>query len=203
MRWAVFRWHFTGYRVLAVLALPRLVDGVPGRLPRAVRMAAASILTAAIIAAGAERYMNRFSQDPVDSWAVASYGAALWARENTATDAVFAMKDGGHFAYFSERRVVSLDGIVGDIAFQDVLREKRLGEWLESIPVSYLVQHAFWDDPPVNEGRYDTLRVTYTSRLYLTESDTLRLPREDEIYRSSPYRDGPYETVFVIWRTGR
>jgi hypothetical protein len=67
----------------------------------------------------------------------------------------------------------------------------------------YFVQHAFWDNPPVNDGTYDTLSVTYTSRLYLSESDTLRLAREDEVYRSAPYHDGPYETVLVIWRLGR
>jgi hypothetical protein len=203
MRWAVFSWHFVGYRVVASLALPRLVDGFSPRLPRSVRLAGTSLCIAAILMAGIERYVRRYSITPRDSWTTASFEAALWARENTPADAVFAMKDAGHFGYFSERRVVSLDGIVGDLAFQDVLRSGRLRAWLGQMEVSYIVQHAFWDNPPVNEGTYDTLGVTYTSRLYLAESDTLRLAREDEVYRSSPYRDGPYETVFVIWRLGR
>jgi hypothetical protein len=203
MRWAVFPWHFASYRVLAALALPRFVDRIPARVPRPVRLAAISLLIAAILAAGIDRYVRRYSIKPRDSWTTASYEAALWARENTRADAIFAMKDAGHFGYFSGRSVVSLDGIVGDTALQEVLRSGRLGAWLEREGVSYLVQHAFWDDPPVNEGTYDTLSVTYASRLYLVESDTLRLAREDEVYRSPPYRDGPYETVFVIWRIGR
>lgn len=203
MRWAVFRWHFMSYRVLAVLALPRLVDRLPARLPRSARVAAAALLTAAILVAGTERYVNRYTAEPRDFWSVASYEASAWARDNTPEDAIFAMKDAGHFGYFSGKRVVSLDGIVGDIEFQEVLRSGRLGEWLESLKVSYIVQHAFWEYPSVNDGTYDTLSVTYTSRLYLVESDTLHLSRDDEIYRSSPYRDGPYETVFVIWRIGR
>ncbi len=203
MRWAVFAWHFTAYRVLAALALPRLFDRFSLRANRAARLVGASLCIVLIIAAGIERYVRRYSIAPRDSWSTASFEAALWARENTPADAIFAMKDAGHFGYFSERRVASLDGIVGDITFQEVLRSGRLSEWLRRTDVSYLVQHAFWDDPPVNEGTYDTLEVTYTSRLYLVESDTLRLTRGNEVYRSSPYRDGPYETVFVIWRLGR
>jgi hypothetical protein len=26
------------------------------------------------------------------------------------------------------------------------------------------------------------------------------LRRSDEVYRSRPYFDGPYETVFIVWR---
>ncbi len=203
MRWAIFPWHFAGYRVLAALALPRLVDRLSLRLPRPLRAGGVALCIAIILIAGIQRYARRFSIAPRGSWTTASYEAAVWVRGNTAPEAIFAMKDAGHFGYFSGRRVVSLDGIVGDLAFQEVLRSRRLGAWLEREGVSYIVQHAFWDDPPVNEGTYDTLRVTYTSRLHLSESDTLRLAREDEVYRSAPYRDGPYETVLVIWRLGR
>jgi hypothetical protein len=203
MRWAVFAWHFAAYRVLASLALPCLIDRLFPRAPRAMRLAGVSLCVAVILMAGIERYVRRFSIAPRNSWTTASFEAALWARENTPADAVFAMKDAGHFGYFSERSVVSLDGIVGDVAFQEVLRSGRLVQWLRRTEVSYLVQHAFWDNPPVNEGTYDTLDVTYTSRLYLAESDTLRLARKNEVYRSTPYRDGPYETVFVIWRLDR
>ena len=203
MRWAVFRWHFMGYRVLAALALPCLLDRFSGFLPRPSRIAAGVLVIAAIILSGSERYWNRFTAEPRDHWSVAAYEAAVWARENTPKEAIFAMKDAGHFGYFSGRRVVSLDGIVGDIAFQEVLRERRLGTWLESRGVSYLVQHAFWEYPAVNDGTYETVGLTYTSRLHLVESDTLRLSCEEEIYRSSPYRDGSHETVFVIWRMDR
>ncbi len=203
MRWAVFSWHFAAYRVLASLALPCLIDRLLPRAHRAARLACVSLCIALILAAGIERYVRRYSIAPRNSWTTASFEAALWARGNTPDDAVFAMKDAGHFGYFSERRVVSLDGIVGDAALQEVLRSGRLGQWLSRTDVSYLVQHAFWDNPPVNEGTYDTLDVTYMSRLYLAESDTLHLSRADEVYRSFPYRDGPYETVFVIWRLDR
>jgi len=203
MRWAVFSWHFASYRVLAALALPCFVDRFSARAPRTVRLAGAALCIAAILVTGIERYVRRYSIAPRDSWSTASYEAALWAGENTPADAVFAMKDAGHFGYFSGRRVVSLDGITGNIALQEILRSGRLGEWLGRIDASYLAQHAFWENPPVIEGTYDTLSVTYTSRLYLVESDTLRLAHEDEAYRSPPYRDGPYETVFVIWRIDR
>ena len=203
MRWAVFRWHFASYRVLACLALPRLLDRFSERLPRAVRIGGASLCIAAILMSGVQRYVSRFSIAPRNSWTTDSYEAAVWARENTPPDAIFAMKDAGHFGYFSGRRVISLDGIVGGVDFQEVLRSGRLGEWLGRNGASYLAQHAFWENPSVNEGTYDTLSITFTSRLYLVESDTLLLSREDEVYRSSPYRDGPYETVFVIWRFDR
>lgn len=42
--------------------------------------------------------------------------------------------------------------------------------------------------------------ITFRSQLYNTISDPIRLYREDEVYRSHIYYDGPYSTVFAIWR---
>jgi hypothetical protein len=142
------------------------------------------------------RYLGR----PGRGWIRASYRAALWARGHTGETAIFAMKDAGNFGHFSGRSVVSLDGIVNNAAYQDVLRGRRLNEYLDEMNVAYLVQHAFWDRDDIADGTYKTVSVAYTSRRYGVESDTLVLRREWEVYRSEPYYDGPYRTVFLIWR---
>jgi hypothetical protein len=200
MRWAVFQWHFMSYRLLAVLVFPGLLHRLTAAAPDRFRRAALLLCIAAILAVCTERYVRRYSKPSRPSWSAASHEAAVWARTNTPPEALFSMKDAGHFGYFSERRVIVLDGVVGDFAFQDVLREKRLLSWLAATGVDYIAQHAFWDYPSVTEGDYETFSIAYTSRLYLSESDTLRLARDDEVYRSTPYAAGPGETVIVIWR---
>jgi hypothetical protein len=200
MRWAVFQWHFISYKLLAVLVLPGLVHSWTAKSQLRFRRAVMPLCIAASLAVGIERHVRRYSNPARPSWSAASHEAALWARTNTPAEALFAMKDAGHFGHFSERRVISLDGVVGDLEFQRILRERRLRSWLALNRVDYIAQHAFWDDPSVAAGDYETFSMAYTSRLYSTESDTLRLDLDDEVYRSTPYFAGPGETVIVIWR---
>jgi hypothetical protein len=110
------------------------------------------------------------------------------------------MKDAGNFGYFSERRVVNLDGVVNNREYQAALRERNLKGYLAIKGVRYFVQHAFWDRPDIVSGAYDSYTVGFWSHLYECGSDSLVLRREDEAYRSRPYFDGSHETVFVIWR---
>jgi len=200
MKWAVFRWHYISYVLFGAVAICEPVERVLGpagsKRPRALYW----IAVAAIIAVGSvavSRGVNRpFDRD----WGQAAYAAARWARENTGADAVFAMKDAGNFAYFSERHVINLDGVVNNLEYQAALREKNLRGYLAIKGVDFLVQHAFWDRPDVTKGEYDSLSVSYRSRRFECESDSLALRKSDEVYRSQPYFDGPYETVFVIWK---
>jgi hypothetical protein len=200
MKWAVFNWHYVPYILFGAVAVCEPVDRFLAPAGAKGRRALYWIAIAAIVAVGGVSVL-RIVDRPYDrDWGQAAYAAALWARDNTNANAVFAMKDAGNFSYFSERRVVNLDGVVNNLEYQAALRERNLRAYLAIKGVDYLVQHAFWDRPDVTRGEYDSLAVSYRSHRYECDSDSLVLRRSDEVYRSRPYFDGPYETVFIVWR---
>lgn len=200
MRWGVFRWHFLFYSFVASLVICEAAKSLfSGRLLGRYR-AAYAVCGVLLVAFCCIIAMRRYGGGSVKSWVAASYRAAKWAEENTGAADVFAMKDAGNFGYFSRRSVISLDGVVNNTAYQDVIRAGELGDYLAGKNVAYIVQHAFWNREDINDGTYEIFPATYMSRLYGVESDTLLLRREWEVYRSEPYFDGPYRTVFIIWK---
>jgi hypothetical protein len=200
MKWAVFGWHYVPYVLFGAVVIcepvERLLAPAGSKRPRAPYW----IAVAAIVALGCFTVFRGLSRPVAGGWGQEAYAAARWARENTGTEAVFAMKDAGNFAYFSERRVINLDGVVNNLEYQAALREKSLRGYLALKGVDFLVQHALWDRPDVTKGEYDSLSVSFRSRRYECESDSIVLRKSDEVYRSRTYFDGPYETVFVIWK---
>lgn len=144
--------------------------------------------------------VRNFSQRLDRNWRPVAYDAAVWARGNTPAEAVFGMKDAGDFGYFSERAVINLDGVVNNLEYQAALRERSLAPYLAIHGVRFIVQHAFWYRPDVLAGNYASYSMSYRSHLYERDSDPILLRRADEVYRSGPYFDGPYETVFLIWK---
>lgn len=197
MKWAVFRWHFITYSLLGIFVISEPIEYLISR--RWIRNSQALFWGMALIlvAAGCLGIYRKHTA-PL-AWTVESYEAALWARENTEKLDAFAMKDAGIFGYFSGRKVINLDGVVNDREFQEVLRKKGLREYLFKNNVRYIVQHAVWNRDDVVSGQYETFTQEYPSRRYDRQGDSLLLERENEVYRSPPYRDGPYRTVFLIW----
>jgi hypothetical protein len=80
-------------------------------------------------------------------------------KQNTNSNDVFAMKDAGHFGYFSERNTINLDGLVNNFEYQEILKEKHLNAYLKNNKVKYFVQHAVWDREDITSGNYDTLEI--------------------------------------------
>jgi hypothetical protein len=180
MKWAIWTWHFFPYFLFAALAvaapLERLSSTRVGRVlywPTAVSVVAVGVL-------GYGLWMTR--TEGLSTWQTASYRAALWARDNTAPSDVFALKDTGNFGYFSRRRVINLDGVVNNLEFQEVLRERKLGDYFRRNHVKYLVLHATKESHPrVYDGTYETDAVAYRSNLYDAWSDAIPLRRQDEV----------------------
>ncbi len=138
-----------------------------------------------------------------NNWNFESYNASQWALKNTDPADVFAMKDAGHFGNFSRRSVINLDGLVNNFEYQEILNSRNLNDYLQKNKVKYYVQHAIWNRDDVTDGNYDTLNVRFVSHKYATESDALTLHKDDEVYRSEPYFDGKFKTVFIIWKIGK
>lgn len=201
MKWAVFNWHFAPYWMPLTVIMPLALGEL--RTTRFVRASytLGVVLWVAILLAVGQFAGELLSTKALLRWAVASYRAAVWARQHTPSDAVFAMKDAGRFGYYSDRRVVNLDGLVNNIELQHYMRARRLHEYLQKKGVRFLVQHAVTprsnmieNAPAVVDGTYRSTHIFYISRLYNVRSDGILLQRERERLRMR-HGDG----VFLIW----
>jgi hypothetical protein len=135
------------------------------------------------------------NKDLSNSWHVKSYDAAVWARTNTPSNAVFAMKDAGNFGFISKRRVINLDGLVNDYYFQKVLKDKTLNKYLKINNVSYYVLYESSAGQDLFEGSYDYYREAFMSYQYMEMSDRINMESRNEVYRKSFNN-----SVFIIWK---
>ncbi len=209
--WAVFSWHYLFYALFLTLAVSEPAKWVSERLKRRAAPAFAVIVIVLIIVGGSKVVSRTLAVETEDSWRVQSYRAAVWARNNTPPDSIFAMKDAGNFGYFSGRTVINLDGLVNNEAYQEVLRDGLLREYLASNNVDYLVQQCVYpgdkffrvvpelSNGPLRNGSYDWISVRYWSHRFDAHSDAIPLYRKNEIYRSEQWN--PRAVLpFVIWK---
>jgi hypothetical protein len=213
VRWAVFDWHFVPYAFFAVLMPSEPVAFLgrylqPARYPKLVALA-----TLILVMAMAPRIVRKTLLAPLDSsFRVRSYQAALWVRDNTLPTDVFAMKDAGHFGFFSERSTINLDGVVNNEKYQEALRDQQLDAYLKRHDVHYLVQHNMkrgdrtlladveWADDQPPESKYLEIALRYKSQLFGVYSDPITVRSGCEVYRSTPYPSPRSFLPLVIWR---
>jgi hypothetical protein len=176
MDWAAHWWHFGAYAPLTILVLALVLDRLLATLrqPRlGFRLAAAGVLASAAVAYVSDLVVKGEHHAP---W----YEAALWARRNLPPDAVVGMTDCGVFGYFCERRTVNLDGVINGYAYQDALRDHRLGEYLRSCGVTHVADYrAFY-----RSGWYV---LPLPARLYDRPGGAIVATPEGEVFRSEPY----------------
>ncbi|HWX32518.1 MAG TPA: hypothetical protein VNZ53_34445 [Steroidobacteraceae bacterium] len=194
-----FSWYFVIYPLFAIVFVTGSIDRVlksnPMRTRPAVYSATAALLIVAVI--GRDQTRDPFPQN--GRWHSPVYNAALWAREHTPPEAIFAMSDCGHFGFFSLRRVINLDGLVNDMDFQRTLAEHRLNQYLRQNDVDFLIQHAVHGREDVIAGGYNSLTLPFPSRAFEGLGDRLQVREQSEVYRSTRFFDGPYPSVLVIW----
>jgi hypothetical protein len=196
MKTGTFGWYYVPYRLFGVVLVTGWLD-LALRSSGILKRPAWYGITAAILCLGV--IVREQARDRFQGWQAPVYGAAVWAREHTPSDAVFAMSDCGHFAFFSMRRVINLDGLVNNMDFQHTLAQHQLGRYLRENHVDFLVQHAVHSRSDVIERRYDSLELRFPSLLFDGFGDSVTVRERSEVYRSAPFVDGPYPSVLVVW----
>lgn len=103
-----------------------------------------------LLAFAAGAYLFARSIDFASGLYAARHEAARWIAENTAPDAVFASWNAGQLAFFSDRTVINLDGVVNDVAYYErVLRGPvSLADYLQENGVDYVVDYATYAPLP-------------------------------------------------------
>ena len=201
MKWAVFKWHFASYWFPLTVIVPLLLTRwQQSRYATPVYLTGVVVWMAMVLSLG-QFFWQAWREEEIPDWHRVGYRAALWARQNTPPQAVFAMKDCGVFGYYSDRRVVNLDGVVNNSELQIYLHQQQLGRYLARKGVRFLVQHAVHERstavenaPAVARGVYERTTIRYVSRLYGTVSDAIPLWRKQERFRQRS-REG----VYLIW----
>jgi hypothetical protein len=198
MKTDTFGWYFVIYPLFMIVLVTGPIDRVLKlklmRTRPAVYPAIAALLIVAVIVRDQAR--DWFPQN--GQWHTPVYNAAVWAREHTPPEAIFAMSDCGHFAFFSLRRVINLDGLVNNLDFQRTLAEHRLDQYLRQNEVDFLVKHAAHGEDVI-EGSYNSLTLPYPSKLFEGLGDSVQVQKQSEIYRSPRFIDGRYPSVLIIW----
>jgi len=134
------------------------------------------------------------TESSVLTWQHVSYTAAVWASRNLPPDATLAMSDAGVFGYFSDRKVINLDGVINGFEYQYALQQGHGVEWLGQKGVQYLVFHA------VDEDHYAVYTYNLPSRKFRNIGGTLKLLPYQEVYRSQQYTDMGKTVRLIIWR---
>lgn len=203
LNWVIFSWYFISYSIFASLVVSLPVNYLLNLQNQTLKNLSIFFISLVLTIYGVYKiynlYENRFLQAG-DNWNIESYKAAQWTKDNTNESDIFAMKDAGHFSFFSGRSVINLDGLVNNFEYQEVLKSKNLNEYLKSNNVRYLVQHGIWNRDDITGGNYDTLQIKIISHRYSSESDPVTVRKEDEVYRSEPYMDGDNRVSFIIWK---
>ncbi|MDW8103440.1 MAG: hypothetical protein RMK92_00370 [Armatimonadota bacterium] len=201
MKWAVFKWHFSSYWMPLAVLLPLLLTQFQRTRWRRLAYAAGTILWLTLAVSLVLFVRETVPTKGLPTWARATYQAARWTRQHTPPHAVLAMKDAGRFGYYSDRRVINLDGLVNNMQLQEQIRAGKLRQYLQDRGVRFLVQHAITPDsqmvedaPAVTAGIYRRTRIFYLSQLYNVYSEGIPLYRDDERFRTR-HRGG----VFLIW----
>jgi len=193
MSWGVYWWHFTLYGFALVLVGSRAVGALVAFRSdlRRVLVPLMVVLTAAAAAA------FKLYEIPIKMRSHAGWlAAAEWARTATPPDAVFALKDAGLFGYFSQRRVVNLDGKANGRSYRDHLRQGLVEGYLRKVNTRYVADvHAHY-----HQGIY---RIC----IHRAGQDPVILMMAEgrEVFRSKPIpstsdrlRTSP-ESWFAIW----
>ncbi len=194
MQWGVFGWHFIAYNFLLCGLIAVAVDAWYERISSMLRTKLLWAAVAFVLIGGtAWTVLTSFNHD----YNAASYDAAVWARNNTKPETIFAQKDTGTFGYFSQRRTINLDGLVNNMDYQNALRDGRLRNYFESHHVDYLIYHAFSTYPKI-ENEYDDFQLAYWSWQYKVFSDTISFSRQDEVFRTDIYNDGATSRPYLL-----
>jgi hypothetical protein len=191
VQWGETGWHVIPYGIVFTMFLSALLEITlhSTTFQRYSTFLAASAMAGLVIfnLATNLRVMALMLNPPPNSLMINLYEAAIWLRENTDSSAVGAMRDAGAIGYFSERRIVNLDGLVNSYDTHVMLREGLLCELMEQWGVDYIM------------SLHDDISAPYTTGVNATSArgtgKEIHLTDQQELYRSREAR----QFMVFIW----
>jgi hypothetical protein len=210
MAWGVENWHFCLGVPAGILLLgwgaTRAVNMIArGNARRAAPIWAVVVIAAAgAMAAGLASSRARHRDLLLEHY----HRAALWARDRSPRDAVFAMTDAGIFAWFSERTTINTDGLINDFDYVETLRRGAFAEYLAREGVDHVMDYWNWGAEPLLRGGYGMKTIRARLRPSGAEAGAIDVSEADEVYRDvfrarNPATRAVEENALLIWRVPR
>jgi hypothetical protein len=187
-----YNWYFHPYILTVILDFVMIGSWVLGdewlrdRRMRPVRVTAIVLALLLLVVPARRLYRGITGQLPA-KWRTYCYDAALWARSSTPPDTVFAMNDAGVFGYFSDRRVVNLDGLVNSLEYQRYGAEGRLDDFLKKCGARYLVQANFSPEQETVYKKDGEIHFTIMCALHDRPAGLVRLSSDRQVFQSEQY----------------
>lgn len=142
--------------------------------------------------------------------------ATLYIIDNTDPEAILAGTDVGGRAFWSDRRIINLDGVTNNYQYQEVIKNRQLRKYLEDNDVRYLLV-GVWSDKPRFQLRENEYMYTHRvdpeavyeeeyrheyfvySYMFNAYSDRIVLTSEQAVYRSAIGVDGLNDVRMIIF----
>ncbi len=204
-RWELLYWYFAPIGLLQVLIIPYLLSILLNVFRKKCFAYAAIILSLLLSFLFMRRDLKLWGEGREDEAMGQLYKVAIWIKEHIPANKIMALKDSGAVGYFSELRVVNMDGLINNEEFQRAVYSDALDKYFDKNNVS-LIAHLYNTGKDVLHSSYDTTRVGYFAILYGDRYITnVTLHREDEVFRSIPFIPSLHSalgdsTVFIIWK---
>lgn len=133
--WGVFPWYFALSLCIASLTLPVLISLLPiqGMPKLMVSLAVLSVLMVVLAA------IFKLALPSRHAGLRRLYEQAIWLKENTEPNAICIAEDAGIIGYYSQRRVINLDGLINSYEYQDYLVQSRFTDYLRDKGVQYFI----------------------------------------------------------------
>jgi len=97
------------------------------------------------------------------------YNAALWLKRNTNPNIIVGSWNAGEIAFFSDRKVINLDGLVNDnnyfntiLSNKDKFNSTEFIEYLNKLNITYLVDYNFYGFDPI-QANFTLIKEFYYS----------------------------------------
>lgn len=196
MAWGVYQWHFTSYvPILAISSAIFLLNTFKKISPS--QKTQHSVLFITICMSVAYNWVLHTEKGDHHKGRIE---AALWARDNTPVNTVFALADAGAFSYFSERPVINLDGLINSYEFQESISSGKLFEFLRKNQTKYFADAFTKCDYSQSKEKV----LAYPGKnIAKPVGYLLHFDKKDERFRSQPsiYRPTTRneKICFVIW----
>ena len=195
-RWT---WYYTSWMLLAAVLLARACSVVlrerQALAPAVCGLAALLVALAWYGVSYRKFWKGRETRPP------ASFNAEL--HDRLGVRRMIAYDEPGLYAYYSDIEIVPIDGLMGDVAFQQELATKGIGEFvrrehidgfmgpstpIDQVTADGLCAHRFLSSEqfrcqPVGAGQFRLEGVTIYARMPPTDAGMLELPDRNKVYQ--------------------
>jgi hypothetical protein len=199
MRWEHSNWAFYYYNLIPLLVSAEVLTKWLRGMSNTRKNFLSLSFTLGVCLVLMFKSATRISNGKLQNWHSIAYEAALWSRAETPKEAVFAMVDAGNFSYFSERKVINLDGLVNNLEFQNALNGRALNGYLKNNKVTYLVMADTAGKFQYIDKDKEIRAIAFESFLSHTMSDPV-IVRGQNMCKSIPWNGPNGPTSFVIWK---